>query len=69
MKFLKIYFLEVEKFCGKIIFPSAPVCCILNDRSLTEVFLYRNFQLRPRKSVRCQEVSAKNCPFPYKNFI
>ena len=27
-----------------------------------EDFLYRNFQLRPRKSVRCEEVCAKNCP-------
>ena len=35
MKFLKIYLLGAEKFCGKIIFPSAPVCCIFNDRSLS----------------------------------
>ena len=35
---LKIYFLGVEKFCGKVIFPSAPVCCILNDRSLINHF-------------------------------
>ena len=34
------------------------LCC-----PLKEVFLYRNFQLGPRKSVRCQEV------FPYKDFI
>ena len=28
---------------------------------LREVFLYTNFQLGPRKSARCLEVSAKNC--------
>ena len=36
--------------------------------SAKKVFLYRNFQLGPRKSVRCQEVSAKNCPL-YRGFL
>ena len=30
--------------------------------TLKEVFQRGNFQLRPRKSVRCKEVSTKNCP-------
>ena len=32
-------------------------------------FFYRNFQLGPRKSVRCKEVSAKNCPLHRGFFI
>ena len=31
-------------------------------QTLKEVFQRGNFQLRPRKSVRCKEVSTKNCP-------
>ena len=30
--------------------------------SLKEAFLCKNIQLGPRKSVRCKEVSATNCP-------
>ena len=33
-----------------------------------DVFLYSNFQLGPRKSVRCKEVSDKNCPL-HKGFL
>ena len=33
-----------------------------------EVCLYRNLQLGSRKSVRCKEVSDKNCP-PHRGFL
>ena len=37
--------------------------------TVKEAFLYRNFQLGPRKSVRCYEVSGKNCPLHRGFFI
>ena len=33
-----------------------------------EDFLYGNFRLGPRKSVRCMEVSPKNCPL-HRGFL
>ena len=47
------------------------LCCIvivILYCPLKEVFLYRNFQLGPSKSVRCKEVSAKKCPL-HRSFL